>query len=179
MTTTDSKGIVFLEESDIISPFHTLINGLQTGTSNAVGDIQTDVAALETTVTEIAGTDPVDVPYKDSSWVVQTGAARPKYFKRDGIASLTSGRIIKASGSTSFSANAETPFLNIPVGFRPPTGYVATAMCSVYVGSDAYLIVRISIKDNGDVCLRPATTFTLSTSAAYIIEVPSMFWIPA
>lgn len=36
MTTTNSNGIVFLEETDPISPFHTLINTLQQGTSNAL-----------------------------------------------------------------------------------------------------------------------------------------------
>ena len=36
MTTTDANGIVFLEDTDDISPFHTLINGLQTATSTAV-----------------------------------------------------------------------------------------------------------------------------------------------
>ena len=41
MTTTDSNGIVFLEESDIISPFHTLVNVLQQGTSDAIDDVTT------------------------------------------------------------------------------------------------------------------------------------------
>ena len=36
MTTTDANGIVFLQDTDNISPFHTLINGLQTATSTAV-----------------------------------------------------------------------------------------------------------------------------------------------
>jgi hypothetical protein len=37
MTTTDATtGIVFLEETDPITPFHTLINGLQTATSNSL-----------------------------------------------------------------------------------------------------------------------------------------------
>lgn len=36
MTTTDSQGIVFIEETDPISPLHTLINALQSGTSAAV-----------------------------------------------------------------------------------------------------------------------------------------------
>lgn len=36
MTTTDANGIVFLEETDPIAPFHTLINTLQTATSQAV-----------------------------------------------------------------------------------------------------------------------------------------------
>ena len=35
MTTTDSNGIVFLEATDNISPFHTTINLLQQGTSDA------------------------------------------------------------------------------------------------------------------------------------------------
>ena len=39
MTTTDSKGIVFLEETDIISPFHTLMNVLQQGTTDAFDDV--------------------------------------------------------------------------------------------------------------------------------------------
>lgn len=37
MATTDSNGIVFLEETDPISPFHTTINTLQQGTSDAIG----------------------------------------------------------------------------------------------------------------------------------------------
>lgn len=36
MSTTDANGIVFLEETDAISPFHTLVNTLQSGTSAAV-----------------------------------------------------------------------------------------------------------------------------------------------
>jgi len=40
MTTTDSNGIVFLETTDNISPFHTLINTLQTGTSTAITSVK-------------------------------------------------------------------------------------------------------------------------------------------
>jgi len=36
MTTTDANGIVYLQDTDDISPFHTLINVLQSGTSNAL-----------------------------------------------------------------------------------------------------------------------------------------------
>lgn len=36
MTTTDSNGILFLDLSDNISPFHTLMNSLQSATSTAV-----------------------------------------------------------------------------------------------------------------------------------------------
>ena len=36
MTTTDSNGIMFLQTSDIISPFQTLMNSLQSATSTAV-----------------------------------------------------------------------------------------------------------------------------------------------
>jgi hypothetical protein len=36
MTTTDSNGILFLETTDPISPFQTLINALQTATSTAL-----------------------------------------------------------------------------------------------------------------------------------------------
>jgi len=36
MATTDGNGIVFLEETDPISPFHTMINTLQQGTSDAL-----------------------------------------------------------------------------------------------------------------------------------------------
>lgn len=48
MTTTDGNGIVFLEMSDNISPFPALINGLQQGTSDAVGSLITDVNNLKT-----------------------------------------------------------------------------------------------------------------------------------
>lgn len=41
MTTTDANGIVFLEETDPISPFHTLMNTLQQGTSDAIDAINT------------------------------------------------------------------------------------------------------------------------------------------
>lgn len=37
MTTTDSNGIVFLQETDTLTPFQTMINTLQSGTSAAVG----------------------------------------------------------------------------------------------------------------------------------------------
>lgn len=36
MTTTDGNGIIFLEETDPISPFHTLMNTLQQGTSDSL-----------------------------------------------------------------------------------------------------------------------------------------------
>ena len=36
MTTTDANGIVYLQDTDDISPFHTLINVLQAATSNAL-----------------------------------------------------------------------------------------------------------------------------------------------
>lgn len=36
MTTTDSQGVVYLEDTDLISPFHTTINTLQSGTSAAI-----------------------------------------------------------------------------------------------------------------------------------------------
>jgi len=36
MTTTDANGIVYLQDTDDISPFHTLINVLQSATSNAL-----------------------------------------------------------------------------------------------------------------------------------------------
>lgn len=42
MTTTDSNGIIFLEETDPISPFHTLINTLQQGTSDVVEELKAD-----------------------------------------------------------------------------------------------------------------------------------------
>lgn len=37
MTTTDANGIAFVEETDAVSPLHTLLNTLQSSTSNAVG----------------------------------------------------------------------------------------------------------------------------------------------
>lgn len=40
MTTTNANGIIFLEESDNISPFHTLINTLQQGTSDALDSVK-------------------------------------------------------------------------------------------------------------------------------------------
>lgn len=40
MTTTNANGIVFLEETDPISPFHTLMNTLQQGTSDALDAIK-------------------------------------------------------------------------------------------------------------------------------------------
>ena len=40
MAITDSNGIVFLEETDPISPFHTTINALQQGTSDAFSTIK-------------------------------------------------------------------------------------------------------------------------------------------
>lgn len=44
MTTTNSNGIVFLEETDPVVPFHTLINTLQTGTSAALTTVKSDVS---------------------------------------------------------------------------------------------------------------------------------------
>lgn len=43
MTTTDSRGIVYLEDTDLISPLHTTLNTLQSGTSAAIGALQTTV----------------------------------------------------------------------------------------------------------------------------------------
>jgi hypothetical protein len=47
MATTDSNGIVFLEETDPISPFHTTINTLQQGTSDAITGIEEDIEGLK------------------------------------------------------------------------------------------------------------------------------------
>lgn len=44
MSTTDGNGIVFLEETDNISPFHTLINGMQQGTSDAFTELKEELA---------------------------------------------------------------------------------------------------------------------------------------
>lgn len=49
MATTDINGIVFLEETDPISPFHTTINTLQQGTSDAISaltDGSSDVVVI-------------------------------------------------------------------------------------------------------------------------------------
>lgn len=46
MATTDSNGIVFLEETDPISPFHTTINTLQQGTSDAISAARPWVGSL-------------------------------------------------------------------------------------------------------------------------------------
>jgi len=45
MTTTDANGIVYLQDTDDISPFHTLINVLQAGTSNAL-DAKTRITSV-------------------------------------------------------------------------------------------------------------------------------------
>lgn len=48
MTTTDANGIVFLEETDAVSPLHTLINGLQQGTSEAISLLQDTLLPIGT-----------------------------------------------------------------------------------------------------------------------------------
>lgn len=45
MTTSDANGIIFLEETDPIAPFHTLMNTLQQGTSDAITAFKQDSAA--------------------------------------------------------------------------------------------------------------------------------------
>lgn len=44
MATTDSNRIVFLEETDAMSPFQTTINTLQTATSTAITGLKTSIA---------------------------------------------------------------------------------------------------------------------------------------
>lgn len=43
MTTTDGNGIIFLEETDLISPFHATINTLQSGTTTAISTVYTNM----------------------------------------------------------------------------------------------------------------------------------------
>lgn len=45
MTTSNANGIIFLEETDPISPFHTLMNVLQQGTSDAIDALRDDLEA--------------------------------------------------------------------------------------------------------------------------------------
>lgn len=47
MATSDENGVVFLEETDAISPFAPLINGLQTGTSGAIDVVKGSISDLE------------------------------------------------------------------------------------------------------------------------------------
>src|SRR5690606_37143445 len=45
--TPDSNGILYLEETDPITPFQTTINALQAATSSAIGDFDADVSAMQ------------------------------------------------------------------------------------------------------------------------------------
>lgn len=80
MATTDSNGIVFLEETDPISPFHTTINTLQTGTSNAFTALKngTSGSAVVRIVADTAARDALLTSYAPTTakplfvWVTST-----------------------------------------------------------------------------------------------------------
>jgi len=183
MATTDSNGIVFLEETDPISPFHTTINTLQQATSDVVEAINTDITDLTADVAAVAPSTFTNVPYYDASWEVYdaTPSFRPKYFKANGLVFLTSGRITRASTSLAISATADTPFLKIPEGFRPeqaPAEGQVAGMGAIYYGTGAVVPAKVAVQTNGDVTVRPVTAGTLVNGVAHFIEVPPLFWIP-
>lgn len=96
MTTTDGNGIVFLEETDSISPFHTLINGLQQGTSDAIGSLKSDLD----NVTQDTGW--IDLTLTNG-WTESSSNFTPQYRMRNGIVALR-GRVTGGTPSASIAA---------------------------------------------------------------------------
>lgn len=128
MTTTDANGIAFIEVTDAISPFQTLINGLQTATSAAVGGRQkkTNVTGGARPGSPTAGdlvfeTDTFNsFAYDGTAWrPVGTGIYSAAYI--NGNITVNTGTATTLSG-TGFVADARgitytsgTGFFTVPV----------------------------------------------------------------
>jgi len=105
MTTTDANGIVYLQDTDDISPFHTLINVLQAGTSNAL-DAKTRItrvanAAERNALTGASPTNPIYVHRVDSVTLERSVGSgfRVVAATRRGSARLASQPVVAATPS--------------------------------------------------------------------------------
>jgi len=100
MTTTNSSGIVFLEETDPISPFHTLINLLQTGTSNALNNLGTTATSTVAPITLIpSGSSDATT----GTWVTFGNVNKPSWSSRAVITLALNGIYLVSALGTNVS----------------------------------------------------------------------------
>jgi len=111
MTTTDAKGIVFLQDTDDISPFHTLINVLQAGTSNAL-DAKTRITRVAnlTERNALTGASPSNPLYVHRS---DAGFGRQLEVTTGGSVWFTVGSIARARFLTPTASGSLGSALNI------------------------------------------------------------------
>lgn len=130
MATTDSNGIIFLEDTDNIAPFHTLINMLQTGTSGAFTNLANVAGAVRTTFTPTI-TGPT-INYG-------TGAVRTGRYRKTGREVVGTVTLVFGTGMT--VTGDQDWFFPLPVS---PVGgtalvigsaWMATAVGTNYIGA--------------------------------------------
>lgn len=158
MTTTDSNGIVFLEETDPISPFHTLINTLQAGTSTALDNI---AAVGPSTIALSAG------------W---TGGA-PSVIRIGSLCVLVPGNAITRA-SSSFTLTAGSPVTlasGVPSGFRP--GGERSALAPIHVNSGVPAMGRVYVSSAGAISIVPSVSGSIGAGGwPNAIYLPTMTW---
>lgn len=171
MTTTDINGIVFLEATDPISPFHTLMNLLQSGTSNALNATArifpvvdtTEQDALETTYSP-SPTNPIysdlgGVLYRSqgSGWSRVVGAPLP-YLRLRSTAALS-----RAAGAWAQATNLTTA---ITAGAQPWT--YSGGQVTLTEGGLFDLDATISMTASGfSVRIIDAVTFAVLAQSGY------------
>ena len=154
MTTTDSKGIVFLEETDIISPFHTLMNVLQQGTTDAFDDVTNlidskitilhrDTIAERDALTASTSTDnPLFVYVKETGllYLSDDGATWNPVASREGTAYLAS-----RSNTTTHASATWVNSLNLVLPADSPAGQYLLDLSFTYSGNAANGVLSVKV----------------------------------
>lgn len=131
MTTTDSQGILYLEETDSVSPLHTTLNALQSATSEVIGDVRrgplhaandAERNALLTT----HGSSPTEPLWVDVAGILQ---------RHNGT--------IWQSMTGAITGNTSVPAFSLPSAVPPATILATTTLTHPFVGEvvvDAELV---------------------------------------
>lgn len=140
MSYLDSNGIMMLEETDSISPFQTLINGMQAATSNVIAELQT--------LAEDTGWINLN---PNAGYAVSSG--QQTRIRRIGSTVITNGLVTPSGGSWLAGTNLSGIF-TLPTGFRPAhdlfapgAGTSGTAGGTLTVRTSGSLDIRIGYTD--------------------------------
>lgn len=151
MTTTDSNGIIFLEETDPISPFHTLMNTMQQGTSDAITNLKSATPYVRYAV-------PADQTRGGSAWgqvnVSQlTNSQGTSFWTNNGSGLITvgtAGLYLIDTTITMTAANFAVRIFsftnNRPLGqsgFSAGTSFAAHATANVMLAAGEQIIVQV------------------------------------
>lgn len=118
MTTTDSNGIAYLEQTDGITPFHTLINGLQTATSTALGNFKGRLPPYT------SGTRPAGVL---GLMILETDTGNVMYYNGSDWESLSgTTRSVPLTSVTTAAAAETNTGLTVSVKTTPGAVYAVT-----------------------------------------------------